>query len=179
MTGTLPSWDLFITLFFIIGLAYGFILQRERIVATMMSVYAALVVSDLLVEPIGQFFQGDKTVFNQIWIRSNTSPFTIHMVLFILIIVLVSAKGGIGNNRSRGMVMSHIEVLLYSALTTALIVSSIFNFLPEATQATYAEGSKLVKFLIQYHNAWIGVPVASLVLFGFMRHGRRVSYEEE
>src|SRR6476661_277846 len=137
MTGALPSWDLFITLFFIIGLAYGFILQRDRIVATLMSVYAALVVSQLLVDPVGQFFQGDKTIFNQIWIRSNTSPFTIHLALFVGIIVLLSAKGGMVGTKGRG-VMSHAEVLVYSALTTALIVSSIFSFMPDPTRSAYA-----------------------------------------
>lgn len=177
MTGTLPSWDLFITLFFIIGLAYGFILQRDRIVATLMSVYAGLVVSELLVEPIGQFFQGDKTLFNQIWIRSNTSPFSIHLAVFILIIVLLSAKGGIVGTKGRG-VMSHIEVLIYSALSTVLIVSSIFSFLPEPTQAAYVEGSKMVKFIVEHHDWWLMIPVAALVGFGFQRHPRR-SYEED
>lgn len=177
MQASLPSWDLFITLFFIIGLAYGFILQRERIVATLMSVYAALVVSDLLVEPVGQFFKGDKTLFNQIWIRSDTSPFTIHLALFVGIIVLLSAKGGIGSARGRGIV-SHLEILVYSALNTALIVTSIFSFLPEPTRDAYAAGSKLVDFLVKHHDWWIILPIAAMLFFGFQRHPRRV-YEDE
>ena len=178
MQASLPSWDLFITLFFIIGLAYGFILQREKIVATLMSVYAALMVSQLLVDPVGQFFKGDKTLFNQIWIRSDTSPFTIRMVLFIGIIVLLSAKGGLGSARGRGIV-SHLEVLVYSALNTALIVSSIFMFLPEPTRDAYAAGSKLVQMLVGHYDWWIMLPVVALVFFGFQRHGRRVSYDDE
>ena len=178
MSATLPSWDLFITLFFIIGLAYGFILQRDRIVATLMSVYAALSVSDLLVEPVGQFFKGDKTLFNQIWIRSDAQPFTIHMVLFITLVVLLSAKGGISSARGRGAI-SHFEVLVYSALNTALIVSSIFSFLPEPTRNAYAASSKLVSTIVQYHNWWIITPVIALIFFGFQRHARRTAYDEE
>ncbi len=178
MSSTLPSWDLFITLFFIIGLAYGFILQREKIVSTMMSVYAALLVSQILVDPVGQFFKGDKTIFNQIWIRSDTSPFTIRLALFIVIIVLLSAKGGISSARGRGAI-SHFEVLIYSALNTSLIVSSIFAFLPEPTRDAYAASSKLAGFLVQYHDYWLLLPVAALVFFGFQRHGRRSSYEDE
>lgn len=178
MSSTLPSWDLFITLFFIIGLAYGFILQRERIVATLMSIYAALVVSDLLVEPVGQFFKGDKTLFNQIWIRSDTSPFTVHMTLFIAIIVLLSAKGGINSARGRGA-MSHLEVLIYSALNTALILSSVFSFLPEPTRDAYAATSNFVKFIVEHHDWWLGIPVAALIAFGFQRHSRRSTYEDD
>lgn len=178
MQATLPSWDLFITLFFIIGLAYGFILQRERIVATMMSVYAALVVSQLLVDPVGQFFKGDKTLFNQIWIRSETSPFSIRLALFVAIIVLLSAKGGIGSARGRG-VISHLEILVYSALNTTLIVSSIFSFLPEPTRDAYADGSRLVSFIVSHQNWWLILPVAALLFFGFQRHPRRVTYEDD
>lgn len=177
MTSTLPSWDLFITLFFIIGLAYGFILQRERIVATLMSVYAAIVTSALLVDPISQFFQGDKTIFNQIWIRSNTSPFTIHLTLFIGIIVLLSAKGGINSARGRGL-MSHLEVLIYSALNTALIVSTIFDFLPEPTRDAYAGNSQMARFIIMHHDWWLLIPIACLIVFGFQRKQRR-SYDDE
>lgn len=178
MQASLPSWDLFITLFFIIGLAYGFILQREKIVATLMSVYAALMVSQLLVDPVGQFFKGDKTLFNQIWIRSDTSPFTIRMVLFALIIVMLSAKGGIGGSRGRGAI-SHLEVLVYSALTTVFIVSSIFSFLPEPTRDAYAASSKLVDFIISHHDWWILIPVGALIFFGLQRHSRRATYDDE
>ncbi len=178
MQATLPSWDLFITLFFIIGLAYGFILQRERIVATLMSVYAGLVVSELLVNPVSQFFHGDKTLFNQIWIRSDTPPFTIHLALFVGIIVLLSAKGGIGSARGRGL-MSHFEVLVYSALNTVLIVSSVFSFLPDPTVAIYSGSSKLVAFIVQYHDWWLVLPIVALLFFGFQRHPRRVSYDDE
>ena len=174
MQPSLPSWDLFITLFFIIGLAYGFILQREKIVATLMSVYAALVVSQMLVDPVGQFFKGDKTLFNQIWIRSDTQPFTIHLVLFTAIIVLLSAKGGLGSARGRGVV-SHVEVFVYSILNTALIVTSIFSFLPEPTRDAYAAGSKLVSFLITHNTYWLLLPVFALIFFGFQRHPRRSS----
>ncbi len=177
MQPTLPSWDLFITLFFIIGLAYGFILQREKIVATLMSVYAALTVSSILVDPVGQFFKGDKTLFNQIWIRSDTQPFTIHLVLFIAIIILLSAKGGISGTRGRGAI-SHFEILIYSALNTALIVGSIFSFLPEPTRDAYAASSVLVKFIIGHQVWWLVGPVLAMVFFGFQRHPRR-SYEDE
>ncbi|TSC66453.1 MAG: Uncharacterized protein CEO22_95 [Candidatus Berkelbacteria bacterium Gr01-1014_85] len=178
MTATVPSWDLFISLFFVIGIAYGIILQRDRVVACLLSVYVALLVSEQLVEPIGQFFQGDKTLFNQIWIRSNTSPFTIQTGLFIAIVVLLSAKGGLGHGRSRGGI-GNLEVLVYSFLNTALIVASIFSFLPEATLEAYRHSSKLVAMLMQYQQAWQLLPVVALIFFGFQRHPRRLAYEDE
>ncbi len=42
---TLPTWDLFITLFFLIALAYGFILGRGRIVIILVITYVAFVVT--------------------------------------------------------------------------------------------------------------------------------------
>ncbi|KKQ73417.1 MAG: hypothetical protein US94_C0034G0005, partial [Berkelbacteria bacterium GW2011_GWB1_38_5] len=58
-----PSWDLAIVVFFLIGIAFGYILQREKIVATLLSVYVALVVTQVFSGNVLSFFQGDKTLF--------------------------------------------------------------------------------------------------------------------
>lgn len=165
---TVPTWDLFLTLFFIIGVAYGFILQRDKTIITLISVYVALVVTQVLAGPVQEFFAGEKTLFGQFFINANVSPFTIQMVLFAGIIALVSAKSGLAGRESGGL-MSPIEVFGYSALNTALIISSIFFFMPEAMRAGFDETSKIAHFLIQFHTWWIILPVALLIFTGFRR----------
>ena len=39
------TWDLLISIFFIMGISYGFILQREKILATILAVYVSWAVS--------------------------------------------------------------------------------------------------------------------------------------
>ncbi|MCL5795820.1 MAG: hypothetical protein M1338_05715 [Patescibacteria group bacterium] len=164
---TLPTWDLFLILFFVIGIAYGFILQRDKTVITMISVYVALVITQILVGPLQDFFTGDKTIFGQFFIHANVSSFTIQVVVFAAIIALVSAKSNLAGKESGSM--SPMEILGFSALNTALIISSILFFMPEAMRNGFAETSKIASILIQYHTWWILLPAALLVITGFFR----------
>lgn len=163
----LPSWDLFLTLFFIIGIVYGFILQKDKVVITLISAYVALVVTSILTGPVGDFFAGNKTVANQMFIKSNASPFTISTLVFILTTALVSTKSGLAGKDSGG-ILSPIELLGYSFLNTALILSSIISFMPESQQLAFESSSKIARFLIQYHTWWVILPVALLVVTGFL-----------
>lgn len=164
-----PTWDLFLILFFIIGVAYGFILQRDKTVITLISVYVALVITQVLTLPIQEFFAGERTVLGQFFIKANVSAFTLQTILFAGVIALVSAKSGISGRDSGGL-MSPIEVFGFSLLNTALIISSIFFFMPEAMRAGFDESSKIAHFLIQYHIWWIVLPIILLIFTGF-RHG--------
>lgn len=163
-----PTWDLFLILFFIIGVAYGFILQRDKTVITLISVYVALVITQVLTLPIQEFFAGDRTILGQFFIKANVSAFTVQTILFALTIALVSAKSGISGRDSGGM-MSPIEVFGYSVLNTALIASSIFYFMPEAMRAGFDETGRIAHYLIQYHIWWIILPIILLVVTGFRK----------
>ena len=96
----LPTWDLFITLFFIIGIAYGLILQRDKTILTMISTYVALVVVTTVSPMIHKLLVGEQTIMGQIFIKSNTNLFTVKTILFILVIALVSGKSGLSGKDS-------------------------------------------------------------------------------
>lgn len=163
-----PSWDLFITIFFIVGIAYGMMLQRERAVVTLVTIYVALVVTQLLTEPVSQFFVGEKTI-NSFFIDGNISPFTVQAVLFISTIILVSTKGGFSGDSSGSGLLSPIEVFSYSLFNTALIATTLVSYLPEASRVALLEQSKMASFLAQYHTYWLLLPIAALIVFGWNR----------
>ena len=163
-----PSWDLAITVFFLIGIIFGYILQREKIIATLLSTYVALVVTQIFAGNVFDFFQGNKTLFNQVWIQSNSSPFSIRVILFIAIIALLSAKGGISGTKSKG-VLSPIELFGLSFLTTGLIISTIFFFMPIETRDAFMASSRMATLVIKYYPAWVIAPVITLVALGFFR----------
>lgn len=164
---TLPTWDLFLTLFFIIGVVYSFILQKDKVVVTLIAVYVALVVTSVLVTPVGEFFSGDRTILNRIFIKSNTNPFTISTLVFILTIALVSTKSGLAGKNSGGM-LSPIELLAYSVLNTSLILSSILFFMPEGQRMAFDASSRIAHLLISYREYALLLPVALLIVSGFL-----------
>lgn len=165
-----PSWDLAIVVFFMIGIAFGYILQREKIVATMLSVYVALIVTQVFSGNLLSFFQGDKVIFSQIWIKSGSSPFTVRVVLFMAVIMLLSAKGGISSSKAKG-IFSPIEIIGFSFLTTALILSSIFYFMPPESRDAFMANSRMATFVIKYYLWWVLLPVIAMIGLGFFRRG--------
>ena len=153
--------------FFLIGIAFGYILQREKILATLLSVYVALVVTQVFSGNVFDFFQGDKMV-GQVWVRNSASPFSIRVILFMGIIMLLSAKGGISGAKAKG-IMSPIEIILLSFLATGLILSSIFNFMPAESREAFMASSRLATLVIKYYVWWVVVPPIALIGLGFFR----------
>lgn len=166
-----PSWDLFIVLFLIIAVGYGFLLQRERIVVTLVSAYIGLVVMNLFWPEVFGFFHGDNPLLGRYFIRANISEAQTQIGLFLITMILVSSKGGIDAERGRGW-LSTFELAVLSVLAGALILATILNALPDANVAPLVEQSKLVRYLVTYHDLWIAAPAAALVFLGF-RSGRR------
>lgn len=160
-----PTWDLFIGLFFIVGVAYGFILQREKVVVTLVTVYVSLVATQTLMPIALQFFAGDKTLFNSIYLRANTSPFAIQAGIFVLLIMLLTVRSGLTGHKAHGFLIP-IEVLIYSGLNSALVLSSILSFMPAEAQASLATSSKFARLIIAYHTWWLVLPVFMLIVTG-------------
>ena len=165
---TLPTWDLFITLFFIIAVAFGFILQRDKVVLTTISIYVALVITGVLADPILQFFAGEKAIFNSVFIKGINNPFIIKATLLTIVIAIVTTKSGLEGKGSGG-ILSPLELLAYSFLNAALIMSSIFFFMEVSMRDGFAETSKLAGFIINHYTWWVVLPVALLIALGIKR----------
>jgi len=159
----LPSLDIFIGLAFIFGTAYGFILKRDKTITILCSVYIGLVISSSLAESVFKFFNGNATIANQVWIRSNASLSTIAIALFLISIFFIS--GAINSSANRSSDVSALEVIVYSAFIVALIVTTILNYLPAETSHRYIETSRLAKFLFDKRTfIVIGAPIVIILL---------------
>ena len=165
-----PSWDLFIALFFIIGISYGFILQREKVTGTLVSTYVALVVTQIATPYIQQFFSGQTTI-GSIFIKASPTPFMIKTAVFAIIVILLTTRGGLAGMRGHGL-LTPIEVIIYSGLTSLIAISTIVSFLDEGVRATLVSDSRFASIIIQYHDMWLIAPVVILIAMGFRRHGK-------
>lgn len=159
----LPSVDIFIGLAFFFGIAYGFILKRDKTITTLCSVYIGLVIASSFSETVFKFFNGNATIADQIWIRSNASLSTIAIALFLISIVFIS--GAINSTASRSSDISPLEVMIYSAFTMALVISTVLNFLPAETSKHYIEISRGAKLLLSYRTLIVvAAPIMIIVL---------------
>lgn len=164
-----PTWDLFITLFFVIVVGYGVILQREKIIATLVSTYVALAVATVWGETVFEFFNGNAILFNQFWIRSNLSEFSIKALLFAVIIILLTIKGdfAVTMGKAEGL-MTSVFVFVYSFLNAGLIASSVLNFLPAVAKSSIVVSSNLAQSIVSYETTWIVAPALLMIVGGFL-----------
>lgn len=162
-----PSWDLFLVIFFIVSVGYSFVLQRDKVVVTMMAIYAGIVIANILGAPLQAFFNGDKTVADQIFIRANASPFTIQAGLFMITTILVTIRSGLGTRSSRSSGgLSPFELALFSFLNSALILAAVFSFMPAEGQAVFAQTSKIARVFIGHASWWMVAPLIALIATG-------------
>lgn len=129
--------------------------------AALLSCYMGIVVVSIWADPIKSFFEGKTTVANT-WIKSDASPATIKIVLFLVVVTLVASKADLAVGRDNG-VMGPIEVFLYSAITGLLIASTVFSYLPDATQSAIITQTKIVHYLHDYRTLWLLAPIVLIV----------------
>jgi len=153
---------LFLGIFVAITVLYGFMMQREKIMAALLSCYMGMVIVSVWAEPIKQFFEGKKLIANT-WIQSGASPATIKISLFLIIVGIVAAKADISVGRDSNL-MAPFEILAYSFITGVLIAATVFKYLPDATQEQIISQTHLVHFLKDYYTLWLLSPIA-LILF--------------
>ena len=154
-------------IFVAITVLYGFMMQREKIMAALLSCYLGMVIVSTWSDKLQAFFEGKRTVANT-WIAADASPATIKIVVFLLIVGLVASKADIGIGRDTAL--APIELLAYSFITGILISATVFSYLPDATQATIISQTKLVHFLKDYYTFWL---IAPIILIVFVTSRRR------
>jgi len=172
---TVPSWDLFLAIFFIVSIGYSFVLQRDKVVVTLLAIYVGIVMANVLGEPIGSIFNGDKEVADQLFIRANASPFTVQAAIFFLTVILVTIRSGLGVGSSRRSSLSAFELAIFSFLNSALILSAVFSFMAPEAQAQMSETSRIAKAIIGRETWWMLAPLIALVATGGLGKSRSSS----
>lgn len=152
----IPSWDLFIYLFFIISVfLYGFSLGKERILVILISVYMSLAIAQNLPfindDLSGKFGLGPVFVLRLL-------VFAFFVFLLFYLFTKIGALAGFTGHSS----IAHIAV--FSVLQVGLLISIILSFIPPEslsalssfTQTVFV--SDIAKFL------WIIAPIAGMFL---------------
>lgn len=165
-----PTWDLFVGIVFVIGVVYGFALQRERVFTSLLAIYVGIVVTNVWGQKLFDFFQGKSMAFDSMWIQSNAKPATINIVIFLAIIAIITAKAPVGFLRSWSVV-SPLETIAYSMLNTALLLCTVLRNLPPETQTHILDQSTFLVKLNSFYGLLLIAPIALLILITNRRGG--------
>lgn len=147
----------------IIGVVYGFALQRERIFTSLMSIYMGIVVANIWGDSLYNFFEGKNLLFDSVWVQANTTPATVSIILFVIVVAIISAKAPIGYMRSWSIV-TPVETIAYSLLNMTLFLMTIYRMLPGDLQEKIASQSHFIGQVNSFYNLLLIAPLILLIV---------------
>jgi hypothetical protein len=155
---SMPTWDLFILLFFLIGaLLYGLSLGRDRVIVILVSVYMALAVVS------------NTPVLSSINLSLHVSEnfvlkITYFIGVFVILFFLLSRSAllkTIGGSNSPG---SWWQTILFSILQVGLLISITLNFLPNELTQGLSDVTKQIFMSDNGRSAWMIIPIVLMAL---------------
>ena len=164
-----PTWDLVLLVFGGASVVYGLML-RERVVVTLLGAYAAMIVADRWGESIYRMVTSQSgAVLNEQFVNGNISVFTVQVVLFAIVLLIVALKGGIlihPDSLGSGF-MSYGVLAMYGLLSAVLIASAVLSFLPADQLQVIYDHSRSAKYLVDYQTWILIAPMAVMLISGW------------
>ncbi len=167
----LPTWDLVLLVFFAASVIYGFLMGKDKILATILGAYVGLVIANQWGARVFDLVSNQTGVLNTGWMHGSLSIFIVKVVLFAIVLLVVAMRGnlmphlpGIGNNNG---IFNLAVPFIHSVLSAALIASSILDFLPADTRSQVIEKSIVAAPLVAYYSWWLILPVLLMMISGW------------
>lgn len=153
-----PTWDLFLVLFFVIGVGlYGLSLGRDRVVMIMVSIYMGLAV--VTNAPYLKDFTAT-FAFNEFAVQAGA-----FFGLFTLLFILMS-RSALFKSWEAGMAGGLWQTMIFSILHVGLIASVALSFMPETALSHFSDATKSVFLSDPGKFAWLVAPIAAMMIFG-------------
>ena len=163
------SWNIFIAFCILVSILYGFILQRNKIILTLINVYIALAV----VSVIGPGFNNLMQKFGIVLLNESISDrlfsmFLTQTFLFVSLIILLSIRA------EHAKAMSDVKVLhpmvlsfIYSLFFALIVCSTILSFLAPEVLAGINEQSNVIAWIMARQSWWIILPVILMIVTSY------------
>ena len=154
----MPTWDLFILLFFVIGaLLYGLSLGRDRVIVILVSVYMALAVVS------------NTPVLSQINLNLQVNDnyvlkLTFFLGMFVILFFMLSRSALLKTIGGTGAPGSWWQTILFSILQVGLLISITLNLLPSSMTQTLTEQTRNIFLSDNGRSAWMILPIVLMVI---------------
>ena len=165
----IPTWDLIVSLVFIILIVYGIALGKEKVLVLLVSAYIGLIVATIWGGMVYDFISGSSASTSGTVLKANASLFTVKAIIFMVFTVLLVVKGDFLKkaSASHDSLMSLLVGGLYAFFSAGLILTTIASFLPEIERSTIISQSTLAANIIDHQVWWIVLPALAIIVAGF------------
>ena len=163
------TWNIFIAFCVLVSILYGFILQRNKIILTLINVYIALAVVGVLGGSFNTAVQNaGEMMLNESFADRFFSLFITQTFLFVALIILLSVRGEHAKALSEVKISNPLIMsFIYSFLFALIVCSTILSFLPAEVQAGINEQSYMASFVLAKQSWWVVLPVVSMIVTSY------------
>lgn len=128
------SWDLFVIVFFIVIVAYSFIIGRDNTLKVILGTYVAALAADALGSIFGKYFSGSEAFMKMLSFANlgddNEAIVFVKVVSFVAMVILFAVRGAFAVETvdDRSAPIRLVLSFLYAGLSAGLIISIILVF---------------------------------------------------
>lgn len=177
------SWDLFIAVFFVLIIAYTFIIGKNQTVKVIIGTYLAILTADGLGNLVERYLLMPNPLFNSLPAVLGARILALFKItVFLVAVVVVAVKGGFSMElrEERTGILRLISTFCFGFLNAGLMVSTIliyisgFSFVQGsfdlAVSPVYEiyQQSQLVKIMINNYNFWFSLPAIAFVFISLI-----------
>lgn len=176
------SWDLFILVFFIVIIAYSFIIGRDNTLKVILGTYVSMIAADTGGSLFGQYFSGSALFmkllkFAAVGNEQEAVIFT-KVAIFVVFVILFAVRGAFEVNTvaDRSAPIRLVLSAIYAVMSAGLIISAILVFVSgvsfvgggaETTDAGLWDiynKSHLVRTMVRNSYLWFSLPALSFLI---------------
>ncbi len=177
------SWDLFVLVFFIIIVAYSFIIGKDNTLKVILGTYVSILAADAIGSLFGQYFSGS-ALFMKILESASVSTDSeavvfIKVIAFVVMVIIFAVKGAFSvdtvNDKS-GVVRLSLNAI-YAVMSAGLVISAILVFVSGvsfigggSSQTTrtalweiYSQ-SEIIRGMLTHAYLWFSVPAIAFLI---------------
>ena len=169
----LPTWDLFILVFFAIIIAYSFIVGRNSTLKIIISSYIAILTADGFGNIIDRFLLSENPTFDIV------TAANLKILIFVLVIVILTVRGSffVATGTERSTLVSIVTTSAFGFLSAGLIISTILiyisgggfmNSVVNATGIDITGTSELASLMTENYDLWFSLPAIAFAIVSFV-----------
>ena len=175
----LPTWDLFILVFFAIIIAYSFIIGRNSTLKIIISTYIAILTADGFGNIVDKFILSENPVIDIVTAANTGSLVILKILIFVLVIVLLAVRGSffVATGIEKSVIVSIATTGAFGFLSAGLIIATILVYISGggfmgvtagATGIDISSNSELARMMTENYNLWFSLPALAFVVASFV-----------
>lgn len=180
------SWDLFVVVFFVVIVAYSFIIGRDNTLKVILGTYVAALAADAIGNLFGMYFSGSELFMKILRAAAVTSDeeavIFVKVLVFVALVIAFSVKGAfdVQTSDDSSAIVRGAMTVVYAVLSAGLIISAILAFVSgisfigggsaetvsSALLPIYSK-SQLIRTMVQTNYLWFSIPAIAFLVHSF------------